>query len=63
MTYKTKHQLKQEAKHAAFFKDWQKLTANPKSKKSVIMQVLADKYDISVKTAYDWKKRMTADNN
>ena len=58
MTIKTKHQIKQEKRHASFYKDWQKLTANAHSKKSVIMQILADKYEISVKTAYAWRDRM-----
>jgi hypothetical protein len=58
MTIKTKHQIKQEKRHASFYKDWQKLAANAQSKKSVIMQILADKYEISVKTAYAWRNRM-----
>lgn len=62
MTLKTKHQIKQEKRHADFYKDLQKLTANAKSKKTVIMQILADKYDISVKTAYDWRNKLMTTN-
>lgn len=62
MTLKTKHQIKQEKRHADFYKDWQKMTANAKSKKTVIMQILADKYDISVKTAYDWRNKLMTTN-
>lgn len=58
MTHKTKHQIRQEKRHASFFKDWQRLTSNPNNKKTVIMETLADKYEISVKTAYDWRNRM-----
>ena len=58
MTHKTKHQIRQEKRHASFFKDWQRLTSNPNNKKTAIMETLANKYEISVKTAYDWRNRM-----
>ncbi len=62
MAYKTKNKISKEKKRASFFKDWQRLTSDPNNQKTAVMEALADKYGVTVKTTYAWLNKIRTTN-